>query len=330
MAGRSSGFATGSVHACLSAVLLSACHWLGGTSLKLAETAMLPDLWRAADQRSGRGQRRTRVLVAGRISGAVLAAAGGAISLGDAGSQITPWIIAAGFTLAAVCELLGLTLRPEAAWYDCRALAESVKSASWRYAVGSDPFPCSMDGDEAARLYVRRCSESIDGLRRVDRAGWPRAAVTTQMQELRASAFEVRRRAYISSRTEVQRAWYSRKASWNRHWALGLRCALLAGEGAAVVWAVTRISTGWPSDVAGLMGALIAAGAAWLGFRQYDDRSAAYALADRELQRQLDELPHASEVRWSKVAAAAEEAISREHSMWVSSRQRLPWEAGEL
>jgi hypothetical protein len=41
---------------------------------------------------------------------------------------------------AVIVEIWLLTDRPEQAWYDGRALAESAKTLAWRFAVGSAPF----------------------------------------------------------------------------------------------------------------------------------------------------------------------------------------------
>lgn len=298
--------------------------------MQLEEQNFLPQLWVEADHRSGRAQWSAKGLVAGRIFGAIGAAAGGALSLGEPFTRFGPWAIAIGFLVALICELLGLSWRPEVAWYDCRALAESVKSVSWRFAVGATPFDITLSTEDAVDLFERRCLDAIDNLRQAERAGWPSPRVTQMMIVLRGSSFEVRRRTYLDARTRRQREWYGTRARQNRRWATGLRCTLLSGEALSVAWALSRIWAGWSSDIAGLLAAIIAAAAAWLGFRQFDDRAAAYALADRELQTQLAELPRVAALQWAARAAAAEEAISREHVMWVSTRQRLPWEVGEI
>lgn len=73
-------------------------------------------------------------------------------------------------------------------------------------------------------------------------------------------------------------------------------------------------------DLAGLMAAIIAAGGAWVGVKQFAPLAAAYSIAAMELAIQADKLKNIPESDWPVVAADAEEAISREHTMWIASR----------
>lgn len=88
----------------------------------------------------------------------------------------------------------------------------------------------------------------------------------------------------------------------------------------ALVTAALRVFGGWDVDLAGLMGALIAAGAAWLAVKQFAPLASAYSIAARELALQADRLRHVTESDWSGTVADAEEAISREHTLWLASR----------
>ena len=55
-------------------------------------------------------------------------------------ARIALAVTAACFFLAAVLKVHALTTKAERLWYEARAVAESVKSLAWRYAVGSEPF----------------------------------------------------------------------------------------------------------------------------------------------------------------------------------------------
>lgn len=140
------------------------------------------------------------------------------------------------------------------------------------------------------------------------------------MQALRDTPFPARRAAYIKGRTEDQHKWYAQKAVFNRARATGWRVALVAAEVMALVLASLRVFGNWQVDLAGLMAALIAAGGAWVAVKQYASLAAAYSIAAMELALQSDKLNDVSEADWPLVAADAEEAISREHTMWLASR----------
>ena len=64
----------------------------------------------------------------------------------------------------------------------------------------------------------------------------------------------------------------------------------------------------------------MASGAAWLATRRHSSQATGYSLAARELVLVRGKLLDADEGSWAEAVAEAEEAISREHQMWLASR----------
>jgi hypothetical protein len=143
------------------------------------------------------------------------------------------------------------------------------------------------------------------------------------MASLRAAPLEVRRRAYLAHRLEDQRVWYRQKAKRHGRQAARWRGALLAAEVTGVILAFSR-AVGWLAlDLAGVVAAVVTAGAAWLAVRQHESVARAYTFAHGELTIALERLRDVRrEDAWAEEAADAEEAISREHTMWRASRSR--------
>ena len=74
-------------------------------------------------------------------------------------------------------------------------------------------------------------------------------------------------------------------------------------------------------DLLGLAGAVIAAGAAWVQAKQHQTLANAYAVASQELAAISAQVDWASgEQEWAHFVDQAEEAISREHTLWRASR----------
>lgn len=282
--------------------------------------ADLPGFWQDADKASGSGQKWTLRFEKMRLGGSVVAALGAVFSFRAGRLDLAAAIILGGFTLALIAELAGWARRPEEQWYDGRALAESAKTLAWRYAVGADPFRVDLDSSQAQKILRERLAkigeESSDRITITS----PGPLVTPGMQDLRDSDFEERRSAYIKGRTEDQQQWYANKAEANRKRATGWRIALVSAEVIALVLAALRVFGGWDVDLAGLMAAIIAAGGAWVAVKQFSPLAAAYSMAAMELTIQADKLRAIPEHDWPLVAADAEEAISREHTMWLASR----------
>ncbi len=280
----------------------------------------LPGFWGDADDASRRGQKWVLIYSAARLIGSVVAALGGALSISAGRVDVAAVIVLLGFAVAFASELALWIHGPERLWYDGRALAESTKTLAWRYAVCADPFPSAMSKDEALGVLRTRLlevsRETTTGV--VLTAATPVA--TDRMSDLRNESFVVRRAAYVEDRTLDQQRWYAKKAQLNGAWSVASRIVLVVAEILAIILASLRVFGGWHVNLAGVMGAFIAAGAAWVAVKQFGPLASAYSIAARELAIQSDRLRVVPEEAWAKVSADAEEAISREHTLWLASR----------
>jgi hypothetical protein len=283
--------------------------------------ADLPGLFQGADAASVQGQRRHVRAVQLRLTFAIVAAATGVATLrvGAAGIDLLSIATVVALVIVVSVEFYLKSVRPEDTWYDGRALAESAKSLSWRYAVGAAPFAKPVADARAAY---------VDGLRMLLHDAPPTSikptsapAVTAPMQALRDSSLAARRGVYLADRVEDQRTWYARKAERNELLAYRWGIALLTVEIVGILAALSRAVGLVNFDLAGVVAAFIGAGAAWLAVRQYGTNARAYTYAAHELSivyQRLDTIT--DEGAWATEVADAEEAISREHTMWRASR----------
>jgi len=111
--------------------------------------ADLPPLFQAADKSSLRAQ--SQFVQATRIRlFALLGAALFGLFTWRYGSSPVDWsgVLAASlFGIALIVEAFLYEVKPERTWYEGRAAAESVKTLSWRYAIGGEPFNVRVDTD---------------------------------------------------------------------------------------------------------------------------------------------------------------------------------------
>src|SRR5690606_22568278 len=111
------------------------------------------------------------------------------------------------FVATLISLLYRTTKKPEQAWYKCRALAESVKTSTWRYAMRADPF--AMTNAAQARTAFREYLDGVlksnqhigDKIAGLDASG---AQTTEAMDEVRALTWSKRRDRYIESRIRDQ------------------------------------------------------------------------------------------------------------------------------
>jgi hypothetical protein len=234
-----------------------------------------------------------------------------------------------GFVVAFGAELVLGVQPPERTWYLARAGAESVKTLSWRYSVGADPFFLTLPQREADSLFRARVGQVS---KQVSAAVTPPegdgGSPTEAMRTLRAASMAEQRDVYLRDRTRAQRNWYSRKAESNARASVAWRSALVVAELVAIALATLRFAGVWDIDIAGVLAAFIGAGAAWLALKQHTTLESAYALTAAELQKQDAALLSADDDEWAEAVADAEEAISREHTMWLASRSEVNEQIG--
>ncbi|MFE7740714.1 DUF4231 domain-containing protein [Nocardia sp. NPDC057455] len=281
--------------------------------------ADMPAFWRSADAASLRGQQLTLRLNRFRLGGTVLAAVGGALSWQAGAVNVWGVVALLGFAAALAAEIVLITVRPEQDWYSGRALAESAKTLAWRYAVGGEPFLPAMTASDARTAMRDRLAAIAAEFGNQIPIGAGEAVVTPGMQALRSALFPERKAAYLRDRTEDQRQWYARKAEDAKQKMSRWRMALVLGEVTGLVLAGLRAFGVWEIDWSGVIAACIAAGTAWMGLKQFATLNSAYATAANELALQADKLADVSEDEWPQAVADAEEAISREHTMWLAS-----------
>lgn len=222
------------------------------------------------------------------------------------------------FLSALIFELWLLRQHPERDWYDGRAVAESAKTLTWRYAVGGTPYPVNKDVDGTFRRDIRSLAIDVATLTpAVEEGGEP----TAWMRGLRGRDLFERRDAYLIHRVRDQELWYQRKAALNLRGARFWTATLLIAEASGVLLALLKSLSVVTVDLASLAAAIIASGAAWTALKQHESVGAAYTLASRELAAVYLRLSNIdTEERWAEEVAGAEEAISREHTMWRASR----------
>lgn len=281
-----------------------------------------PGLYQAADAASLRQQRAFLRAVRFRLTFVVLAAIFAAFTLRVGAGAVD--VFAVGTALAFVCALvieLSVTgSRPDSGWYVGRALAESVKTLTWRYAVGASPFALSRsDADDE---FVARLRALHDDLPNIRLLATTAPAITDRMRSLRTSALAERQRTYLDYRVIDQQNWYASKAEYHRRRASIYRTTMLILEVAGVAGALAKALDLVSFDLAGIVAAAVSGAAAWTATRQHSATATAYVVASHELgvirdllDRELDEK------QWSSAVVDAEAAISREHTMWRANHK---------
>jgi hypothetical protein len=218
-------------------------------------------------------------------------------------------------------------------WFDGRAVAESVKTATWRFMMRVQPFQDNRNAETVFISHLKEIREARPHLRKYLAAAMNAdgSTITDFMKEKRSSSLEERREFYTTARIRDQKLWYTDKAKANVDsgskwfWAIAILQAIV------VILAIGQAASGgWAINPVPIVTTCAAAMAAWSQMKRHEELAQSYALAAQELE-EIETIASNQTFAddFSQLVEQAENSISREHTMWCARRDvRLSKKAG--
>lgn len=288
----------------------------------------LPALFRAADSASRAGQRVFLGLVASDLTLLVFGAALSLFGSSGPGGTSSHAVIGAVLLFIGLLVTGGLWLSEfERTWYGARAVAESVKTLSWRYVMGAEPYSHSGKLEEIDKRFLADLQEILKERKHLswtfggELANEPQ--ITGNMREVRALGLSEKKNIYAADRLGQQQSWYARKSKSHtlqeRFWFGAFFLAQLG----AFICALCAINSPAKPNYTGVLAALSSAFLTWIQANKLHELAQAYGLTAHELGMVKEKASHIkSNDALSEFVSDAENAISREHTMWVARRDR--------
>ena len=253
----------------------------------------------------------------------ILLAIASAISVANSTSPelaIFQALVLIGALGCAVYLYLG---RPDRHWYAGRAVAESIKTTTWRFISRAEPFNNTDEIDNhnfglKLKAIVEQ-NKDVVGLLTTHLDGLP---ISNEMRRLRQSSDVERIDYYSMHRIIDQQNWYAKKAGFNRRMVNRFFIALLVTISVAIALSIARVRyttiAYWPTDffvtvAAGLL--------SWIQAKRFQELSASYALTAHEIsliRQQAGVIMTANEL--SEFVGDTENAFSREHTQWIARK----------
>lgn len=228
-------------------------------------------------------------------------------------------------SLAILVSFVGRERKFDKTWFDGRALAESTKTAVWRYMMGTAPFQPDT-GHDADASFIAELDEIRKARAGIDEHLSGRATdakpISDFMRRIRASDLASRKTTYLQDRVRDQKTWYAVKAAWNKRRKSLWYWIGLSLQAAALVLAILAAVYGpFAFNAVGVLMTLAASATAWAQAKRHDELSNSYSLAAQELQHieALIERVNDDDA-FRTLVNQGEEAISREHTMWCARR----------
>ena len=239
-------------------------------------------------------------------------------------SGLNPLILSILLVILAGLYVYKTVKKLDQDWYRCRALAESVKTSTWRFAMRAHPF-ADTDNIETPKAEFRNL------LRDILESNFSIAEnlqsdatdqVTTSMIEIRKLPLKGRVSFYLENRIDDQRSWYAKKSSANkaaqRRW---FWLTIIIYVGAAISLNAGQLGFSQATLAFDPMIVLVTSALGWLQMKRHGELTASYNLTAHEIgiiRGNSDAI--VTESKFSDFVNEAELAFSREHTQWVARR----------
>jgi hypothetical protein len=285
-----------------------------------------PALYLAADKSATASQHRYL-----RLTGVILGALVTTAVLSSVRSALPDWKTTIALVTAGVAALSFIlttfrrALKPERRWFVSRAVAEAVKSMTWKFVSGAAPYPASLSAEQASTRLLGDLRATVEDGRVALGLGSEFAGhrqITPVMQSLRSAPLEARRDLYVSNRVQDQRRWYGGASRKNQRRADVLYVAIQIAQAIGLASTALVLSEDAQGiEVTGVFAALASAMIAWSQLRQHEELAQSYAMAALELGLAEESAATVkSDEAFSEFVNSVESILTREHGAWAARR----------
>ena len=286
-----------------------------------------PDILRASDSASLRAQCYYTNLFAGDILLLIAAAFASLFRSISSGALIQVCGIIAVVALGGsiLIKLIMKAKRWDKLWFECRAIAESVKTLTWRYIMGIPPYEFAQQPKIVNETFNREVGQITKGMPGAfaELVAFQSTGerITEGMRNSRVLDFKRRKQLYFECRLKEQLDWYLYKARMNAKFTERGFWIVFALQAGSLGVGIYEIASPNSPIILAVLVSVITGSVAWMEMKRFRDLSYSYGLASDELASVMALWDHvASEDELQLRVVQAEEAISREHTMWCAKR----------
>jgi hypothetical protein len=235
-------------------------------------------------------------------------------------------ILSAVLFLITLFILMGLKYyKPDDRWYNGRAVAESVKTRSWRWAMRAEPYQDCSNVEIVSKQFINDLKSILHQNRSLSESLPPeeglQAPISNTMSKIRGLTTTERLEIYKEQRIDDQAKWYSLNSIENKKKAKNLFIASIILHSIAILMLLYRIKDplmGLPIEVlATAAGAVLT----WLQAKKHNELISSYSLTAHEIVLIKGEaLSIRTEEELSTFVLDSENAFSREHTQWTARK----------
>lgn len=281
----------------------------------------LPGLYKAADKASLGAQ---KVYFWGLTSYLLLLILAAAISF--ASSTTGGALVSTVLFLVTLAILIALRVkRPDDIWYNGRAVAESVKTRSWRWTMRAEPYIDCENIEFVSKQFISDLKTILNQNRslvvELPTDAYLSSPISQKMRDIRAKSVEERLEIYKTDRIKNQADWYSLKAIFNKKRSKRWFWISVTLHATAIFMLLCRIKDPSLSLPIGVVSTSASAVLTWLQAKKHNELASSYSLTAHEIVLIKGEALSISDERTlSDFVVNTEAAFSREHTQWAARR----------
>lgn len=215
--------------------------------------------------------------------------------------------------------------RPDDIWYNGRAVAESVKTRSWRWMMRAEPYVDSENIEIMRKHFVNdlktilKQNESLIG--KLGIIVSIEDPISEVMIEVRKLDLLERFDFYKKERITEQAKWYNKKAKFNKHKSKFWFWSTVGLHAVAIIVLLYNIydpKLKLPIEVIAVVASSVLT---WLQSKKHNELSSSYSLTAHEIVLIKSETTRIeTESDFSDYIMNCENAFSREHTQWFARK----------
>ena len=242
-------------------------------------------------------------------------------------SEFKYWHLSTGvlFLVASLLLVCLFYIKPERKWYLGRAVAESIKSISWKFMMSAEPFDAD-DNKNNEALFIKRLNEiykkaNENGalLKSISGNTEP---ISRVLKHVRSLTYIEKKSIYLENRLQEQIEWYSGSATTNKNRANILLFGVISLQVVTAGYLIFFSNSFHFSNIPEITIFIVTAILALIEMNKYRELKESYLYTANELIYIRNRVSIInSDLELNEFVSDAELAISREHTMWLARRE---------
>ncbi len=291
--------------------------------MKISEKEF-PGLFQSADTTSIIEQKMYFVGISAYLLLLIIAALFAYFSINNPNSTLK--IISAILFLVTLTTMIWLKVKkPDDIWYNSRAVAESVKTRSWRWMMRAEPY----EDHEDIQVVNRNFLNDLKTILKQNRSLFGKLGIsasklkpiTSKMREIRDMSLSNRLLFYKEERITEQELWYIKKVKYNKRKSRNWFIISVLFHLIAIILLLYNIKEphlNFPIEVLAVSASAVIT---WIEARKFNELSSSYTLTAHDISLIKAETVHVgNESELSEYVLNCENAFSREHTQWFARK----------